>query len=57
VGSRAGDGPTQTLRVALRPKLNGCVAPTKFYIARKIAEDKTKREAARCLKRHLIRTV
>jgi transposase len=31
--------------------------PAKVYIARKIAEGKTKREAMRCLKRHLVRTI
>jgi transposase len=31
--------------------------PAKDYIARRIAEGKTKREAIRCLKRHLVRTV
>ncbi len=31
--------------------------PASAYIARKIAEGKTKREAIRCLKRHLIRTI
>jgi transposase len=31
--------------------------PAQHYIARKIAEGKTKREAIRCLKRHLVRSV
>jgi transposase len=31
--------------------------PAQHYIARKIAEGKTKREAIRCLKRHLVRTI
>jgi transposase len=31
--------------------------PAKDYIARRMAEGKTKREAIRCLKRHLIRTI
>ncbi len=31
--------------------------PATAYIARKIAEGKTKREAIRCLKRHLINTI
>ena len=31
--------------------------PAQHYIARKIAEGKTKREAIRCLKRHLTRTI
>jgi transposase len=31
--------------------------PAKDYIARRMAEGKTKREALRCLKRHLIRTI
>ena len=31
--------------------------PAKDYIARRISEGKTKREALRCLKRHLIRTI
>lgn len=31
--------------------------PAQDYIARKIAEGKTKREAIRCLKRHLVRSV
>ena len=34
-----------------------CHAPAKDYIARRISEGKTKREALRCLKRHLVRTV
>jgi hypothetical protein len=31
--------------------------PAKDYVARRLAEGKTKREALRCLKRHLVRTV
>jgi transposase len=31
--------------------------PAREYIARRISEGKTKREALRCLKRHLIRTI
>ena len=31
--------------------------PAKDYLARRLAEGKTKREALRCLKRHLVRTV
>ena len=31
--------------------------PAQHYIARKIADGKTKREAIRCLKRHLVRTI
>jgi transposase len=31
--------------------------PAKDYIARRIAEGKTKRESIRCLKRHLVRTI
>ena len=31
--------------------------PAKKYISRKLAEGKTKREAIRCLKRHLVRTI
>jgi transposase len=31
--------------------------PAQDYIARRIAEGKTKREAIRCLKRHLVRTI
>jgi transposase len=31
--------------------------PAKDYISRKLAEGKTKREAIRCLKRHLLRTI
>ena len=31
--------------------------PAKDYIARRISEGKTKREALRCLKRHLVRTI
>jgi len=31
--------------------------PAKKYISRKLAEGKTKREAVRCLKRHLVRTI
>ena len=31
--------------------------PAKDYISRKLAEGKTKREAIRCLKRHLVRTI
>lgn len=31
--------------------------PAQDYIARKLAEGKTKREAIRCLKRHLVRTI
>lgn len=34
-----------------------CHPPAKDYIARRINEGKTKREAIRCLKRHLIRTI
>lgn len=34
-----------------------CHQPAKDYIARRISEGKTKREALRCLKRHLIRTI
>ena len=34
-----------------------CHQPAKDYIARRLAEGKTKREALRCLKRHLVRTV
>jgi hypothetical protein len=31
--------------------------PAKEYVARRLSEGKTKREALRCLKRHLVRTV
>lgn len=31
--------------------------PAKDYISRKLTEGKTKREATRCLKRHLARTL
>jgi len=31
--------------------------PATAYIARKLSEGKSKREAIRCLKRHLIRTI
>jgi hypothetical protein len=31
--------------------------PARNYLTRKLAEGKTKREAIRCLKRHLVRTV
>lgn len=31
--------------------------PATEYVKRKIAEGKSKREAIRCLKRHLIRTI
>jgi hypothetical protein len=31
--------------------------PAKDYISRKLAEGKTKREAIRCLKRHLVGTI
>jgi transposase len=34
-----------------------CHQPAQDYIARKTSEGKTKREALRCLKRHLIRTI
>jgi transposase len=34
-----------------------CHQPAKDYIARRVSEGKTKREALRCLKRHLIRTI
>ena len=34
-----------------------CYPPARDYIARKLAEGKTKREAIRCLKRQLIRTL
>jgi transposase len=34
-----------------------CHQPAKDYLARRLAEGKTKREALRCLKRHLVRTV
>jgi transposase len=34
-----------------------CHQPAKDYVARRLAEGKTKREALRCLKRHLVRTV
>ncbi len=34
-----------------------CHQPAKDYIARRISDGKTKREALRCLKRHLIRTI
>jgi transposase len=34
-----------------------CHQPAKDYVARRLNEGKTKREALRCLKRHLIRTV
>jgi len=34
-----------------------CHQPAKDYINRRLAEGKTKREALRCLKRHLIRTI
>jgi transposase len=34
-----------------------CHRPAKDYVARRLAEGKTKREALRCLKRHLVRTV
>ena len=32
-------------------------APARHYIARRLSEGKTKREALRCLKRHLVRTI
>ena len=31
--------------------------PAKAYVSRKLAEDKTKRKAVRCLKRHLVRVI
>jgi hypothetical protein len=31
--------------------------PAKEYVTRRLAEGKTKREALRCLKRHLVRAV
>jgi len=34
-----------------------CHQPAKDYVARRVSEGKTKREALRCLKRHLVRTV
>ena len=34
-----------------------CHQPAKDYVARRLAEGKTKREALRCLKRHLVRAV
>jgi transposase len=34
-----------------------CHQPAQDYIARKTSEGKTKREALRCLKRHLVRTI
>jgi transposase len=34
-----------------------CHDPAKDYIARRITDGKTKREALRCLKRHLVRTI
>lgn len=34
-----------------------CHQPAKDYIARRLSEGKTKREALRCLKRHLVRTI
>ena len=34
-----------------------CHQPAKDYTARRLSEGKTKREALRCLKRHLIRTI
>ena len=34
-----------------------CHQPANDYVARRLAEGKTKREALRCLKRHLVRTV
>ena len=34
-----------------------CHQPAKNYIARRLSDGKTKREALRCLKRHLIRTI
>ena len=34
-----------------------CHQPAKDYVARRISEGKTKREALRCLKRHLVRTI
>jgi hypothetical protein len=34
-----------------------CHQPARDYIARRVGEGKTKREALRCLKRHLIRTI
>jgi transposase len=34
-----------------------CHQPARDYIARRVSEGKTKREALRCLKRHLIRTI
>jgi transposase len=34
-----------------------CHQPAKDYIARRLSEGKTKREAIRCLKRHLVRTI
>lgn len=34
-----------------------CHQPAKDYVARKITEGKSKREAIRCLKRHLIRSI
>jgi transposase len=34
-----------------------CHQPAKDYVARRLSEGKTKREALRCLKRHLVRTI
>jgi transposase len=34
-----------------------CYPPAREYIDRRISEGKTKREALRCLKRHLVRTI
>jgi transposase len=34
-----------------------CHQPARDYVARRLSEGKTKREALRCLKRHLVRTV
>jgi len=38
-------------------RLQVVATPAQIYIARKVAEGKTKREAIRCLKRHLVRTI
>lgn len=34
-----------------------CHQPAKDYVTRRLSEGRTKREALRCLKRHLVRTV
>ena len=53
-------GGNRQLNSALPPHrrhTDGIHPPAKDYIARRITEGKTKREAIRCLKRHLVRTI